>query len=160
NDYKLFDLTNDRTPLLTSKANDESKQQWDSDDQSGLRYSKDSVTSPEYHRDIKPILARSCVACHTKDAAEPAGNLVLDDESEISYEHHGKFPGTYYRVAVDERAKFGHKPVGYDSWGYPNASRYIRKLQARRSLLVWKIFGRRLDGFSNDDHPSETKPGS
>ena len=60
---------------------------------------------------------------------------------------------------MDERAKFGHKPVGYDSWGYPNASRYIRKFQSRRSLLIWKIFGERLDGFSNDDFPSETKPG-
>jgi hypothetical protein len=26
-------------------------------------------------------------------------------------------------------------------------------------MLVWKIFGERLDGFSNDDHPSEAKPG-
>jgi hypothetical protein len=33
-------------------------------------------------------------------------------------------------------------------------------LQARRSLLVWKLFGKRLDGFANDDHPSESKPGS
>jgi hypothetical protein len=32
--------------------------------------------------------------------------------------------------------------------------------QSRRSLLVWKIFGKRLDGFSNDDHPSEPKPGA
>jgi hypothetical protein len=75
-------------------------------------------------------------------------------------ENHGKFPGTYVRLAVDERAKFGHKPVGYDSWGYPNASRYVRKLQSRRSLLTWKIYGKRLDGFSNDDHPSEPEPGA
>jgi hypothetical protein len=27
-------------------------------------------------------------------------------------------------------------------------------------MLVWKLFGRRLDGFSNDDHPSESEPGS
>ena len=26
-------------------------------------------------------------------------------------------------------------------------------------LLVWKIFGQRLDGWSNDDFPTETKPG-
>ena len=32
--------------------------------------------------------------------------------------------------------------------------------QSRRSLLVWKIFGERLDGCSNDDLPTETKPGS
>jgi hypothetical protein len=25
---------------------------------------------------------------------------------------------------------------------------------------VWKVHGKRLDGFSNDDHPSEDKPGS
>ncbi|HLW65321.1 MAG TPA: hypothetical protein VKS79_08380 [Gemmataceae bacterium] len=31
--------------------------------------------------------------------------------------------------------------------------------QSRRSLLIWKIFGERLDGFSNDDFPSEAKPG-
>ena len=24
---------------------------------------------------------------------------------------------------------------------------------------MWKIYGERLDGFSNDDHPSEAKPG-
>ena len=72
----------------------------------------------------------------------------------------GKFPGAYTRLAMDQRAKFGYKPVRYDSWGYPQASRYVRMFQARRSLLVWKIFGERLDGFANDDHPSESKPGA
>src|SRR5207244_7926454 len=38
-------------------------------------------------------------------------------------------------------------------------SRYIRLLQPRRSLLVWKVFGRRLDGWQNDDFPHETVPG-
>ena len=65
----------------------------------------------------------------------------------------------YYRLAIDERAKFGHKPVGWDSWGALQASRYVRKLQSRRSLLAWKVFGRRLDGFTNDSHPSESAPG-
>jgi hypothetical protein len=112
----------------------------------------------EYWRDVKPILQRSCVACHTGD--EPAGNLNLNaDADSVQAEHQGKFPGTYYRLAMDERGKFGHKPVGWDSWGFPNASRYVRKLQSRRSLLTWKIYGERLDGFSNDDHPSEAKPG-
>ena len=32
--------------------------------------------------------------------------------------------------------------------------------QSRRSLLVWKVFGRRLDGWSNDDFPTETEPGN
>jgi hypothetical protein len=32
-------------------------------------------------------------------------------------------------------------------------------MQSRRSLLIWKIFGKRLDGFSNDDFVHETVPG-
>ena len=43
--------------------------------------------------------------------------------------------------------------------GNPNASRYVRKFQSRRSLLIWKVFGQRLDGWSNDDFPTETVPG-
>ena len=27
-------------------------------------------------------------------------------------------------------------------------------------MLIWKIYGERLDGFANDDHPSENEPGS
>jgi hypothetical protein len=158
-DYKIWDLT-EITPLLTDQARDESKVQWDITKAAGLRTVKHPATTVEYFRDIQPILKTHCTACHTKDWKKPAGNLVLDDdENWINVPNRGKFPGTYFRLAVDERAQFGHKPIGYPSWGYPNASRYIRKLQSRRSLLTWKIYGKRLDGFSNDDHPSEPKPG-
>jgi mono/diheme cytochrome c family protein len=160
-DYPVWDLVN-TTPLVTERAQDESKRKWDEKGESGLRYAKAGPVNVEYYRDVQPILKRSCAACHTaKDGRKPAGELNLDADDElISHEHEGKFPGTYYRLALDERAKFGHKPPTYDSWGYPNASRYVRKFQARRSLLVWKVCGERLDGFSNDDHPSEEKPGS
>jgi hypothetical protein len=155
--HKIWDLVN-RTPLLTAKANDPWKyNQYDEKDTTGLRYAA-GVTSVEYHRSIEPILQRSCVACHTGKVDKPAGNLVLDGPEETVEGR--KVPGAYFRLAMDERAKYGHKPVGYDSWGYPQASRYVRKFQSRRSLLIWKIYGKRLDGFDNDDHPSETKPGS
>ena len=158
-DYKIWDLTK-ITPLLTDHARDESKVRWDITKAAGLRTVKQPATTVEYFRDIQPILKTHCTACHTKDWKNPAGNLVLDDdENWINVPNRGKFPGTYFRLAVDERAQFGHKPIGYPSWGYPNASRYIRKLQSRRSLLTWKIYGQRLDGFTNDDHPSEPKPG-
>lgn len=158
-DYKVWDLVNE-TPLIVERDRDQSGQRWDTAEQTGLVTTTGPV-NVEYYRDIKPILARSCIACHTKSRDTPAGNLVLDgDDEQISVDHLGKFPGTYVRLALDERATFGYKPVGYDSWGYPNASRYIRKLQSRRSLLTWKIFGRRMDGFLNDDHPSESPPGS
>ncbi len=183
-DYEMWDLIN-TTPLLTTKTRDESKQKRDAKEEAGLRFAKHGdgagVVTVEYWRDIKPILNRSCVACHsskavaadvsrpaaisdqsppTSAATNAAGNLDLDaDEQLVQVDQQGKFPGTYYRLAMDERAKFGFKPIGYDSWGYPNASRYIRKMQSRRSLLIWKIFGERLDGFLNDDHPSEPEPG-
>src|SRR5262249_8701768 len=122
---------------------------------------KGGPANVEYFRDVRPILQRSCAACHTaKDGKEPPAKLDLDaDATWEQYEHHGKFPGTYLRLAMDERAKYGHKPVGWDSWGYPNASRYVRRMQSRRGLLVWKSYGEGLDGLRNDDHPSEAKPG-
>ena len=158
-DYEVWDLTHG-APIVTTRANDTSGKRWDERGDSGLRFEA-GAKNVEYLRDVQPILRRSCAACHTKRREKPAGNLVLDaDDETVDLPNVGRFPGTYYRLALDEAAKFGHKPVGWDSWGYPQASRYVRKLQSRRSLLVWKIFGRRLDGFSNDDHPSESKPGS
>src|SRR6185437_1844424 len=88
---------------------------------------------------------------------KPAGNLVLDDDALMKNKG---VPGTYYRLAMDAEAKFGHKPVIHNGqWRQTNASRYVRKFQSRRSLLTWKIFGRRTDGWSNDDFPTETVPG-
>jgi hypothetical protein len=158
-DYKIFDLTK-KSPLVTSKDNDQSKRKWDAEDESGLRY-HDRPLNVEFHNDIAPILARSCAACHTdNENQKPAANLVLDPVAAPVNEHGREWPAAYYQLAMDNHARFGHKPSGWDSWGYYQASRYVRKMQSRRSLLMWKIRGRRTDGFSNDDHPSESKPGA
>jgi len=45
-------------------------------------------------------------------------------------------------VAADERAKFGHKRSAGIA-GLAERLAYIRKFQARRSMLVWKIYGKR-----------------
>jgi hypothetical protein len=158
-DYEVWDLTT-TVPLVTASDKDESKQKWDAAQETGLTYAT-QVKSVEYFRDVQPILARSCTACHSQKLDKPAGNLVLDDDEWRETKQHdvSKLPGTYLRLAFDEAARFGHKPIGYDTWGYPNASRYVRKFQSRRSLLTWKIYGERLDGFTNDDHPSETAAG-
>ncbi|MCZ2341560.1 MAG: hypothetical protein LC104_07150 [Bacteroidales bacterium] len=155
-----WDLTA-RTPLLVDKSRDQSQKQWDTADESGVRFAAAAI-SPEYHRDIRPIFQRSCVACHSaRQGRTPAAQLDLDaDQQSVRYEHLGEFPGSYYRLALDEKAKYGIRPPVHDSWGYPNASRTIRKFQSRRSLLTWKVYGQRLDGFTNEDHPSETEPGS
>jgi hypothetical protein len=156
-DYEIFDLTN-RTPLVTTRSKDESKRKWDAKDETGLRYDK-SVKNVEFYRDVKPILDRSCGACHSKSASDPPAKLVLDDDRIVSLPDNSDVPGTYYRLAMDGAGRFGHKPVT-GAWRQPNASRYIRMFQSRRSLLVWKIFGQRLDGWSNDDFPTETEPGN
>jgi len=156
-DYAIFDLTQS-TPLLTAKAKDESGKKWDSAGSSGLRFDK-SVKNVEFYRDIKPILDRSCIACHTQQSGVPAGNLVLDDNKIVNLPDNEDVSGTYYRLAMDSAGRFGHKPI-IGSWRNHNASRYIRMFQSRRSLLTWKIFGQRTDGWSNDDFPTETTPGN
>jgi hypothetical protein len=109
----------------------------------------------EFYRDIRPILQRSCVQCHSKTGRQEAG-LVLDDNSIVD-----GFDNTYNRLARDPNALFGIRPIiPNGTWRQTNASRYIRMFQSRRSLLMWKIMGRRLDGWTNADHPTESVPGN
>ena len=158
--YTIFDLSRS-TPLLAAHSADESKKKWDAAGETGLRY-EPTVKNVEYCRDIRPIFQRSCAACHTAKWEKQSGMLVLDDDSPTELPEIGKAPGTYVRLAGDHsyKAKFGYKPIWYETrWCFPNASRYVRMFQSRRSLLVWKILGRRTDGWTNDDHPTETTPG-
>jgi hypothetical protein len=161
-DYVPFDLTK-RTPLLTSKKDDQSGKQWDGGNGTGLRY-HEGIRNVEFFRDVKPILHRSCTACHTKTWDKPAGDLVLDDDTPVSTARAGRQPGSYARLAADGGAGFmpvlfGHKPPQGSTWGQHQASRYVWKLQARRSLLAWKLYGRRLDGFRDEDFTTEKVPG-
>src|SRR5207237_5507367 len=115
-DYPLFDLTK-QTPLLTARANDQSSKKWDSKDETGLRFEK-GVKHVEYYRDVKPILDRSCVACHTQKWEKPAGNLVLDDNDTIQPTDNffalllgrnlPEVSGSYARLAMDQHGKFGY----------------------------------------------------
>jgi chitodextrinase len=144
--YQIMDLAN-ATPLLSK----------DTDGNPELTASPEGAVDVEYYRDIKPILQRSCVQCHSENGRQEAG-LVLDDESIVnSYEN------TYNRLADDRGATYGIPPlvrVGSSPvWRQTNQSRYIRGFQSRRSLLAWKIFGQRLDGWTNEDHPSAATPG-
>ncbi len=142
--YAPHDLTSN-TPLLTKNAALQTVQ---------MQASRHSV-DVEFNRDIKPILQRSCVQCHSKTGRQEAG-LVLDDSAIVD-----GFDNTYNRLARDANAQFGIKPViANGTWRQTNASRYIRKFQARRSLLMWKIMGRRLDGWTNADHPTESVLGN
>jgi len=165
-DYKVFDLTT-RPPLMTSRSNDQSGRKWDTNNETGLRFADGPITV-EYHRDIKPIFARSCNACHSAKAGRiPDGNLVLDDDTPVKtwqtagLEFTITVPNSYARLAADQEGKWGFKSLGKRGWmAQPQtASRYVRMMQSRRSLLIWKLFGQRLDGWQNDDMPYEAIPG-
>ena len=119
----------------------------------------------EYHKDIKPIFERSCVACHSQKLDKPAAGLVLDDESMVNTQNPAGLgfsitvPGTYARLAADPKGQHGIKPLHRHGWTDLSASRYIKLMQARRSLLIWKVFGQRLDGWNNENLPYEASPG-
>ncbi|MSQ94210.1 MAG: hypothetical protein EXR98_06600 [Gemmataceae bacterium] len=155
-EYTIFDLTKS-TPLITDKTSDQSKRQWDVKDETGVRYVA-GVKDVEYWRDVRSILDRSCVACHTaKGGKEPAGELDLDaDDESVAVSAHGfpgKPPGTYFRLAMDDGRRsqshhqplYGKKPEHY--WRGFLASRYVARFQSRRSVLIWQIYGKRLDGL-------------
>ena len=159
-DYRIWDLTR-TTPLLAGPTKPETSEvEWE-EKISKVELADSAVVNVEYFRDIRPILDRSCVACHTEKKEKPAGNLVLDaDHEEVRLPNRGTYPGTYYRLAMDGRAQFGHKPIIRNGvWRQSNASRYVRRFQSRRSLLAWKILGRRTDGWHNDDFPTAKTPG-
>lgn len=108
----------------------------------------------EYRRDIQPILERSCVGCHS--GATPAAQLDLSSSADANGLPHG-----YNCLANDQSAHCGYKPVIHNgTWRQTNLSRFMRAFQSRRSLLAWKVFGRRLDGWQNSDHPTESIPGN
>ncbi len=142
--HEIYDLAQ-VTPLVTQDAQGEP----------ALNVLSQTRVDVEFLRDIRPLLMRSCVNCHTISDPTPPGNLVLDDHT-----LQNGLPGDYRRLADDSAADYGYPPViSNGTWRQTNASRYVRRFQARRSLLVWKVFGERLDGWTNGDHPTETVPG-
>lgn len=154
--YQVYDLSR-VTPLVSH----------DSAGRPTLRVESRSVVDVEFYRDIRPILQRSCVTCHTKSRQDPPAQLVLDDYTLYTIpddRYNGgsnQAPGDYMRLAADAEAQWGPRAViSSGTWRQSNASRYIRKFQSRRSLLVWKIFGQRLDGWTNEAHPTERVAGS
>ena len=152
--YVVTDLSK-VTPLLTHAA----------DGTPTLRRVAGGVVNVEFFQDIRPLLQRSCVQCHTQTSTNPPGNLVLDDVAlyDVAVNSGMQVPGDYARLCQDAEARWGYPPLvklGNDPvWRGNNASRYVRLLQSRRSLLIWKIFGTRLDGWTNEDHPTERVPG-
>ncbi|MFK7958348.1 MAG: hypothetical protein AB8B96_19800 [Lysobacterales bacterium] len=141
-DYEIYDLSR-VTPMMGQ----------DDAGSPTLTDLNQPAVNVEFYADIRPMLQQHCVSCH--NTSQNAGNLNLNDLSMDD-----NLPGDYRRLADDRSAQFGYPSVISNSqWRQTNASRYVRMFQSRRSLLTWQIFGARLDGWSNDDHPTESTPG-
>ncbi len=145
--FDFVDLVH-TTPLLTQVNG-----------QPAVRVEDATHVDVEFLRDIRPILQDKCTGCH--HGSQPSGQLDLADTTPISLPNNGgSVPGDYYRLAADSDGLYGHPSVlANGNWRQTNASRYLRPFQSRRSLLIWKLFGQRLDGWSNADHPTESVPG-
>jgi hypothetical protein len=108
----------------------------------------------EYNRDVKPILEQRCAGCHFDDTSDGKLNLHADTTA-LTCEG-TTWPGTYYRLVRDRNSnacpKFGLGPPAGTPGSFfePQMTRYIRAFQSRQSLLIWKVFGARLDGRQND----------
>lgn len=107
---------------------------------------KSNVFGVEFAQDIQPLLNRECISCHTKSGS--ATSLVLDGSTGTS---------PYLTLTRGPNAKG-------KGFKMPQLSKYMRSLQARQSLLTWIVYGRRLDGRTNqtrtedidypDSHPN------
>jgi hypothetical protein len=113
----LWDLTTGKIPILSGD---------------GVKYINKRVLGVEFNRDVKPIIEKNCITCHTNKGS--AGMLVLD--------------GSNGRSAWDNLS-YKRRPDG-KKYITPQQSKYIRVPQARQSLLAWVTYGERLDGRTND----------
>ena len=91
--YKPIDLTTLVTLLTKTPGG-----------QPTVKTNPPDAANVEFLRDIRPVLQRSCVPCHSTTNAQ--GNLVLND-----YTNYSGLPGDYARLAGDSGGRWGYKPV-------------------------------------------------
>ena len=145
------------TPLVTDEGATTSRSRSGTPkDETGLRFAKGGPMNVEYCRDIKPILDAQLRRLPHGQGRQGAGRQPRPRRrrragAASSTTASSPAPTTAWRWTSGRSSATSRSAT--TSWGYPNASRYIRKFQSRRSLLVWKIFGERLDGFSQRRPP-------
>jgi Hydrazine synthase alpha subunit middle domain len=142
-DYVVPDLAR-RTPLLTLGAGN----------QPGLRTVASHQVAVEWFRDVEPILEARCASCH--GGASPAAGLTLARSAPRVERDGVAWPAAYFRLVLDTFAEFSAPPPsGEERWYEPQLTRFLRGFQARQSLLLWKVWGERLDGRSNEERSDD-----
>lgn len=137
--YAIPDLAH-TTPLLTL----------DAQGQTTVRTLPAHATTVEYHRDVEPILDRRCASCH--GGAAPAAGLPLSSHAGTLDRDGTAWPVPYFQLVRDTEGELSGPPLSeYGRWFTPQLTRYLRAFQSRQSLLLWKVWGERLDGRRNED---------
>jgi hypothetical protein len=133
-----------RTPLLTLRAGG----------QPGVRTIASHQMTVEWFRDVEPILQARCASCH--GGVSPAAGLPLSRSAPRVDRDGVSWPAAYFRLVLDTFAEFSAPPPGNEErWYTPQLTRWLRGYQSRQSLLMWKVWGERLDGRRNEDRPDD-----
>ncbi len=122
----------------------------------------------EYLKDVQPIFDRKCIQCHGATAATTGASLDLRDAPGIYFPTSGGGPGIWNRsyerlmqtnvagveVPPTQMTVNGQSvpPLSQDAIFF---SKYVANGRSRQSLLVWKLHGQRLDGFTNATFPND-----
>ena len=99
----------------------------------GMTFTNEKAISVEFNRDVLPVIDARCVTCHSTELA--SGGLILDGNGDN-----------------DAWGVLGARDKTYT---LPQHNKYIRTPQARESLLVWAVYGERLDGRENSERPDD-----
>jgi len=117
--------------------------------QPGVRTLAAHQTTVEWFRNVEPILEKRCASCH--GGTSPAAGLPLARSAPRIERDSVSWPAAYFRLVLDTFAEFSPAPPqGEAQWYLPQLTRYLRGFQSRQSLLIWKVWGERLDGRSNE----------
>jgi hypothetical protein len=111
----------------------------------------------EFVKDIRPILQAKCAKCHTATGPAPRLDATANTTTATNPDQVG-YPLDYSVLASNAVPSFGG-PKTINRIGGLNVSRWVRLGQSRRSVLLWTLAGKRLDGWTNDRWPTETVPG-
>jgi hypothetical protein len=105
----------------------------------------------QYERDVWPILANRCASCHS--GTSPAGGLALDQAGTGQ-------ASTYERLVLDRSQAYVPAAQQFPAslWP-PQATKYIRSLQSRGSLLYWKAANQRTDGRTDGQYTTASPAG-
>ncbi len=134
--YPIRDLAR-TTPLLTL----------DAQDQTGVDVGNMSSISIEWFRDVAPLLNTRCGSCHgAANPAGPAPGLVLASNAPMV----NGWPAALWALRMAHTDPVTNTPfTPYGNGLFVQSTRYLRAFQSRQSLLMWAIWGSRLDGRSN-----------